>query len=529
MISIGTTHIFHRDAGILLHPSSLPNEYGIGDFGPAAETWIDLLADAGQSLWQVLPLGPAGYGDSPYQSLSAFAANPAFLSPDALVTEGLLSREEAETHRLPNSGHVAYTDVYNQKQSLADQLTTHLFQKTDSDPLLQEYASFCHRHRHWLDGYALFTALKENFQNQPWHHWPDAYRDRQPAALEKASKEFAGRIRQVKVLQFVLDRQWQHIREKARQAGIRIIGDLPIFVAHDSADVWCHPELFQLMPDGSPSVVAGVPPDYFSATGQRWGNPLYEWEQHRKTGFTWWKQRLQHLLTWTDVARIDHFRGFVACWEIPGDAEDATGGQWVKAPGHEFFLELEKEWGRPLPFIAEDLGVITDQVIELRDHFELPGIRVMQFAFGDDPMKSTFIPESFEANCVAYTGTHDNDTVQGWFNETPGKSSVRTAKEIAAEQKAACCYFESDGSDIHLDFIRALYHSDAGATIVPVQDILGLGSEARMNQPGKASGSWTWRLTSFDTLKKTLPELRDLTLQTRRGTASTRQPKQIHV
>ncbi len=512
--------LFQRDAGLLLHPSSLPGKYGIGDFGPDTARWIDLLAEAGQSLWQTLPLGPAGYGDSPYQAISAFASNPAFLSPEWMQQEELISTEELNSFELPCRSEVDYTAVYAHKTRLIQLVAPRFFQLDASHPLQQAYLEFITAQSPWLEDYALFFVLKESFDKIPWHQWPEGLRDRDPEQLTRARHQFQTEIDLIRVEQFFLEYQWQQLRQRANRQGIRIVGDLPIFVAHDSADVWCHKELFQLNADGSPAVVAGVPPDYFSTTGQLWGNPLYAWDQHQADNFQWWHRRLRRLLEGSDLARIDHFRGFVACWEIPGDAETAMDGRWVEAPGVEFFQSLENQWGRPLPFIAEDLGVITEEVVALRDQFSMPGIRLMQFAFGNDPMGNTFIPEAFIQNSAAYTGTHDNDTVQGWFNSVAGAGSVRTAEEIETERQNAMNYFKSDGSEIHLDFIRALYRSDAGAAIVPLQDLLGLDSSARMNRPGEASGSWRWRLTSMDDTEKALQELKTLTLESSRGTTA---------
>jgi 4-alpha-glucanotransferase len=509
--------LFQRDCGILLHPSSLPNDYGVGDFGPCAHRWLEILAEHHQSLWQILPLNPAGYGDSPYQGLSAFAANPVFLSPESLHKLGLISQGQLDALRLPPAAEVDYARVYANKVELSKQAAATFFQLDAAHPLQVAYQAFLQQEADWIGEFACFYALKNSFGGVAWTDWPEPLRDRAPQALRQARTEMAAEIGRAKLEQFLLRRQWDAIRGAAHRRGIRIVGDLPIFVAHDSVDVWSQRHLFRLNPDGSPTVMAGVPPDYFSLTGQLWGNPLYDWSAHRADNFSWWRQRLRQTLSWVDVVRIDHFRGFDACWEVPGGAKDAMDGRWIAAPGREVFEKFVEDCGLPLPVIAEDLGVITPAVVALRDHFNLPGIRIGQFAFGTDPMKETFTPESYRRNCVAYTGTHDNDTVVGWFNSVAGEGSTRSAEQIQAEREEALAYFGGDGSAIHFDFIRSLYASGAGASIVPMQDVLGLGSEARMNTPGLPSGSWRWRLRSFDSIQAAMHQLKDLTAKVRRG------------
>jgi 4-alpha-glucanotransferase len=513
--------LFNKDCGLLLHPSSLPNRFGIGDFGPSSIAWLESLAASGQNLWQILPLNPAGYGDSPYQGLSAFAANPVFMSPEDLHARGLIEENELRALELPCRDRVDYAEVYSNKLELATRAARRFFTLESSDPLRRKYADFIREEADWLNCFALFNALKARFDGVAWTDWPEAFRDRDPGALAEMTEELKSDIDRVRFEQFILREQWSAVRARAGQLGIRIVGDLPIFVAHDSADVWCTRELFRLNADGSPSVVAGVPPDYFSATGQLWGNPLYNWDRHRSDHFAWWRARLKKILSWVDVVRIDHFRGFEACWEVPGGAETAAEGQWISAPGREVFEAFVEDYGMPLPVIAEDLGVITPEVEQLRDDFNLPGLRILQFAFGTDPMSHTFLPETYVRNCVAYSGTHDNDTVVGWFTSEAGEGSTRSAEEIEEEQKVTLEYFGSDGSEIHWDFTRSLYRSEAGASILPVQDLLGLGSEARMNTPGVASGSWAWRLKDTDALESALSRLFELTRETGRGLTST--------
>jgi 4-alpha-glucanotransferase len=516
--------LFQRDCGILLHPTSLPNDYGVGDFGPAAHQWVDLLADSGQNLWQILPLNPAGYGDSPYQGLSAFAANPVFLSPESLYAMGLLAKDLLDSLRLPPGAEVDYARAYANKVKLSKRAADTFFKLNAENPLRVAYEAFLQNEADWIDEFACFYALKDSFGGVAWADWPEPFRDRAPEALRQARTDLAKEIARAKLEQFLLRQQWDEVRAAARKRGVRIIGDLPIFVAHDSVDVWCQRHLFRLNPDGSPTVIAGVPPDYFSSTGQLWGNPLYDWSAHQADGFDWWRKRLRQTLSWVDVVRIDHFRGFDACWEIPGNAKTAMDGHWISAPGRVVFEKFVEDWGLPLPVIAEDLGVITPEVVALRDRFNLPGIRVEQFAFGTDPMKGTFTPESYSRNCVAYTGTHDNDTVVGWFNSVAGEGSTRSAEQIQTEREEALAYFGGDGSAIHFDFIRSLYGSECGAAVVPIQDVLGLGSEARMNTPGLPSGSWRWRLQSFEAMQPAMKQLKALTAETKRGAHSPAPP-----
>ena len=512
--------LFSRDSGILLHPSSLFGDFGIGDFGPSALRWLDTLAESGQNLWQILPLHPTGYGDSPYQSLSAFAVSSAFLSPESLYESGLITKVEFNSARLPKRSAINYVEVHANKLELANRASKRFFNLSDNSSLRIDYEEFLIRQSEWLQPFALFSALKSNFGGVTWTQWPSVFRDRDKVALCNAGKELSEDIRRILFEQFILFQQWAIVRAKAQDLGIRIIGDMPIFMAHDSADVWCNPNLFRLSTDGSPSVVAGVPPDYFSATGQLWGNPLYDWRAHASQDFSWWRSRVRKLMDWVDIARIDHFRGFQSCWEIDGSADSAVEGKWVETPGKEILDVFLDELGAPLPLIAEDLGVITPEVLALRDAYQLPGLRIQQFAFGSDLMKDTFIPEAYDSNCVAYTGTHDNDTVVGWFNSQPGASTTLSAVEVEKERAAAMSYFRTDGSEINWNFIDTLYSSEAGATLVPLQDVLGLGSNARMNTPGTPSGSWRWRISDDLTLEPSLARLKELTYKTSRGLAA---------
>jgi 4-alpha-glucanotransferase len=476
-----------RLSGVLLHPTSLPSAYGIGDLGPEAYNFADFLVAAGQSLWQVLPLGPTGYGDSPYACYSAFAGNTLLISPEELVKEGLLESApppEVKTNRIE----------FGQAHKLKEQLLQKAYErytKTTDTTLRSAFETFAQLHAHWLEDYALFRALKDAHDGVAWHEWEPSLVRRTPSAVERARDELREQVEAHMFYQFLFFRQWFALKSYCNDCGIRIIGDLPIFVAHDSADVWTNPEQFKLDKNGKPLVVAGVPPDYFSSTGQLWGNPLYNWERMQADGFKWWIERVRATLKVVDIARVDHFRGFAACWEIPGGDKTAERGQWVEAPGRELFTAIRKTLGE-LPIIAEDLGVITPDVIELREEFEFPGMRILQFGFGSDS-KNIDLPHNYVPNVVAYTGTHDNDTTVGWFHSVAGEGSTRSAKQIERERKFCMDYLNIDGEEIHWDFIRAVLASVANTAIVPLQDLLALGTEARMNLPNSTEGNWAWR------------------------------------
>lgn len=473
-----------RSSGILLHPTSLPGPYGIGDIGPQAHEWIEFLAAAGCLLWQVLPLGPTGYGDSPYQCFSSFAGNPYLVSPDLLLKDGLLTAADLEDHPEFQPGKVDYGLVIPWKLALLDQAYAR-FRKLRRPKLHNEFAQFCASQADWLDDFALFMTLKDRHEGAPWTTWEVPLRDRQPEALAQFGEQQTETIQRQKFRQWLFFRQWAALRQRALRRRIRLIGDIPIFVAHDSADVWANPELFFLDETGQPTVVAGVPPDYFSRTGQRWGNPLYRWGDHQTTGYAWWLRRIRAALRLVDVVRLDHFRGFAAYWEVPGKAQTAVRGKWVNAPGLDFFRAVQGELG-DLPFIAEDLGVITPDVVELREAFDLPGMKVIQFGFDFGP-NDPFLPHNLTPNCVMYTGTHDNDTARGWYE--------RVSDEVRDFTRR---YLARDGHDIAWDMIRVVWGSVAVYALAPMQDFLNLGNEARMNYPGNPSGNWQWRMQPGD-------------------------------
>ena len=471
---------FERSSGIILHPTSLPGPYGIGDLGPEAYRWVDFLAGAGCNLWQVLPLGPTGYGDSPYQCFSAFAGNPFLVSPDLLLKDGLLLPEDlAGMPKFP-AAKVDFGPVIQWKLGILDKAFGR-FQEMKTSGLRKEYAEFQAKNAAWLDDFGLFMALKDSHGGRPWVSWEAPLRDRDPKALAKARRELETIIQRQIFRQFLFFRQWFALREYTHQQGIRIVGDAPIFVAHDSADVWANRDLFALDEEGRTKVQAGVPPDYFSATGQLWGNPLYVWKAHRAANYRWWVERVRAVLGLVDFIRLDHFRGFAGYWQVPGRAKTAIKGRWVKGPGKHFFSVLRKELG-DLPLIAEDLGVITEDVVDLRDSFGLPGMKILQFAFEAEPA-DPFFPHNYVQNCVVYTGTHDNDTARGWYERVSDKGKDMYRR-----------YMARDGKDVSWDMIRACWGSVAAFSLAPMQDFLSLGNEARMNYPGTLGGNWAWRM-----------------------------------
>jgi 4-alpha-glucanotransferase len=487
-----------RVGGILLHPTSLPGPDGIGDLGDPVFHWLEWLADAGCRVWQVLPLGPTGYGDSPYQSFSAMAGNPLLISLRILVSEGLLSPEDFDDLPELPLDHIDFGAVIQYKTSLLN-LAWKQFQSGKALHLRQEFERFRKDHAHWLDDYALFMALKDHYDGQPWTAWETKLRQCDSSAIEKAKEQLKESIQDHCFRQFLFSRQWKEVSVKAHKLGIQIMGDVPIFLAQDSCDVWSHQDLFFLNEDGLPTVVAGVPPDYFSETGQLWGNPLYRWERLRSDGYLWWQKRFEAIFKMVDFVRLDHFRGFEAYWEIPASAPTAETGRWVKGPGSHFFSYMEDRFGK-LPVIAEDLGVITPEVKQLRDAFGLPGMKVLQFAFDEGP-ENEFLPHNFPSNCFVYTGTHDNDTSRGWFE------SVTKDVQVFCQR-----YLARDGTNIAWDLIRLAWASVADTAIAPLQDFLDLGSEARMNYPGRANKNWRWRVLEEDLSIDLAERIRELNL-----------------
>lgn len=517
-----------RYSGILVHPTSFPGPYGIGDLGAGAFEFIDFLHEAGQRLWQVLPLGPTGFGDSPYQSFSTFAGNHYLISPDLLLKEGQLEKAELENIPSFDPNSVDYGPVIDYKMNLFRKAYKRFVPNAT-------YKNFCQANKKWLDNYSLFVALKKHFikersqeLNSPaqdkfreankkylteaqikdyyygavWGSWPEGLAKREKKALEKYSALLADEINFERYLQYEFFQQWNAVRNYAHKKGIQIVGDLPIFVAMDSSDVWAEPELFQLDDKGNPKAVAGVPPDYFSETGQLWGNPLYDWAAHKKQGYAWWIARMRSVLSMVDIVRIDHFRGFESYWVIPYGEPTAIKGKWAKGPGKAMFTAMAKELGKELPIIAEDLGIITDKVRTLRASLRFPGMRVLQFSFSPDA-KNLYIPHNFEtAHTVLYTGTHDNDTSVGWYQDGDEEEKDYYRR-----------YMNVSGEDVAWDLIRLAWASSAYIAVAPIQDIFSLGTEARMNIPGEPSGNWRFRYKSdmlTDQIKEKLSYLTEM-------------------
>ncbi|MCC7300862.1 MAG: 4-alpha-glucanotransferase [Verrucomicrobia bacterium] len=489
---------FERKSGILLHIISLPGRWGMGELGPQARNFGTFLSEAGQKLWQILPTGPVGYGYSPYSSLSAFAGNHLLISFDELIADGLLTEKHLKNFPQFDPHRIDFHAVISAREKI-------LFRMADRFEPDADFTAFCVREADWLSDYALFMAIREAQKNRPWTEWPDGLRDRDFQALEKAETQLAKKIRRHEILQYLFSKHWKKTAEFFQTLDVSIIGDIPIFVAGDSADVWANRELFSLNDDGSPTVVAGVPPDYFSATGQRWGNPLYDWKAHFETGCKWWTRRMRRMLEMTDIVRIDHFRGFEAYWEIPAAEPTAIHGRWVKGPGLEFFQTLEnglrRSFGKTFRLaehvIAENLGVITDEVEALRETCGFPGMWVLQFRFGAEPMaRPGYRPEGVEKNWAVYTGTHDNDTTESWFQSL----------DDAEKHRVRIC--AGDGS-VHRCVAELALSAPAKWAVLPMQDVLGLSGEARMNTPGTTQGNWGWRFSEDMISPDTVCWLRD--------------------
>ncbi len=494
----------YRASGLLLHVTSLPSPYGIGDVGPSAFAWVDRLHEAGQSWWQTLPLGPTGYGNSPYQSLSSFAGNGLLVSPQSLIEDGLLGATEYHG-QLGSTPAIEYDVVIPFKHKLLETAWTNFKRRARPD-LQVAFDDFRHAEAHWLEDYGLFRALKEKHNGAYYLEWPAELVQRVPTALAQARGELSERVEQVCFAQFLLVRQGERLKQHAHAKGIRLIGDLPFFVSPDSSDVWANPELFLLDDRHRPRFVAGVPPDYFSAEGQLWGNPVYDWEALRRTGYRWCIDRLRALLAHVDAIRLDHFRAFAAAWHVPAGAPTAQAGAWVPGPGAEFFDAVQKELGT-LPFIAEDLGVITADVYALRDRLHIPGTRVLQFAFDGNP-DNPYLPQHYVPNAVAYTGTHDNNTTRGWFEQLPDQQRRNVWKYLNRP--------EGDSREVAPALMEVAWSSAAGLVMAPLQDLLNLGSEARMNVPGRANGNWRWRCTEEMVSAPAFERLGDLTKKSNR-------------
>ena len=504
---------FPRSSGILLHPTSLPGPYGIGDLGPQAYQFVDFLDRSGCKLWQILPLGPTGYGDSPYQCFSAFAGNPYLISPEFLLRDGLLLESDFADKPDFTAVRVNFGLIIPWKLNLLQKAFARY--KANPGSLRAGFDAFCAENSSWLDDYALFMALKDSYGGGAWNGWPAEIKRREASALANARRSLASSALRFSFYQFLFFKQWNDLRAYANSKDIQMIGDIPIFVAGDSADVWANPELFFLDEQGNPTVVAGVPPDGFSPTGQLWGNPLYRWDEHKRSAYAWWIERVKSTLKTVDIMRLDHFRGFAGYYEIPGQAKTAEHGRWVPGPGADLFHAIRSALnsGMPvnsdniLPFIAEDLGWITPEVIAIREEFGLPGMRILQFGFSDP--SNPFLPHNYIRNCVAYTGTHDNDTSMSWLATTSPN-----------ERSFALRYLHSDGHDIAWDLIRAIWCSVAMFAIAPMQDVLSLGGEARMNYPSRLGGNWEWRMGPADMNDALAGKLFDLNFVYLRGADS---------
>lgn len=500
-----------RSAGILLHVTSLPGPHGNGDIGPAARRFIDFLAHSGQHWWQMLPVNPAGQGNSPYSGVSAFAGNPLLISLHDLVEDGLLSERDVAFQL--DSSRADYPRACTRRSAaLRRAFEAYRQRPARYARALQRFRS---RSAFWLPDYALYMALRQALGDEPWPAWPLGIARRREPELERARRRLAAQIAYFEFEQFIFDLQWARLREHARARSVGLIGDAPIFIAHESADVWSGAQFFTLDRDGHPTHVAGVPPDYFSKTGQRWGNPLYRWSALRRAGHAWWVERFRTLLAHFDVVRLDHFIGFSRYWEVSAEQKTAEKGTWRSGPGHRLFDAVREQLGKT-PFIAEDLGEVTPEVRKLRDDLNLPGMRVLQFAFGTDLQANDFLPHRYVRRAVAYTGTHDNDTFAGWFADKGGKGRPRSARQAAKERRSAIAYLagpdaRSLAAEAHWEAIRAVFASVADTAIIPMQDALGLNNDSRMNTPGRSEGNWEWRLQSRDLSARLAKKLRQLT------------------
>ena len=485
-----------RCSGILLHITSLPSKYGVGDFGPSAYEFVDMLKLSGQAIWQILPINPTSFGNSPYSCTSAFAINPLFVSPELMLRDGYLEESDLEVDFECSPHRVQYSPVLDFKIQLLTKSYTRFSRRVDKN----EFEKFCAAHSYWLEDFSLFSVLKKYFDGHSWGEWPQGIKTRN--TVEKYIARLGDLVEQEKYIQFVLFRQWNELQEYCKKNGVRIFGDVALYVNHDSADVWANPEFFKLDQNMEPVVVAGVPPDYFSETGQRWGNPVFDWDTLRENDFLWWLERMKHNLKLFDLIRVDHFRGFLAAWEIPASDITAENGRWQQCPGVEFFTRIQKEF-ESIPVIAEDLGVITDDVKEAMTQFGFPGMKVLIFAFDGDMEQNPYAPNNHVKNCFLYTGTHDCNTIRGWFDGelgNEGKINLETALEK-----------QVDSGHVAEEMITLAMRSIADTVVLPLQDVLGLGNEARMNRPGTTENNWEWRLLPGQWSEDDAKNLADIT------------------
>ena len=489
-----------RSSGLLLHPTSLPGPFGIGEISIEAYKWIDFLVEARQSVWQILPLGPTGYGNSPYQTTSVFAGNPLLIDPARLVSEGYLSQSDLDHAPAFSGQEVEFDKVIDWKIPLL--LSAYeRFEHNAPAHEREAFASFCHTNdARWLDEYAFFVALKNFYDKKAWYDWPPEVKLRRPEALQALRQQLARQIAAQKFLQYQFYKQWQDLKRYANERGVQIMGDIPIYITLDSAEVWANQEAFCLDEDGNPTIVAGVPPDYFSKTGQLWGNPIYDWEVMHRDGYRWWAERVRVTLESVDLVRIDHFRGFEAYWAVPYGHKTAEHGEWLKGPGRALFDALRQQLGE-MPIVVEDLGFITPEVGALRDHYNFPGMKILQFSFGGDP-EEPFLPHNYQSNCIVYTGSHDNDTTKGWFKTAPKHEQEYCLKYLGRSRPRL---------DIAWELMRLGSASVAKMCIFPLQDMLSLDSRARMNVPGKASGNWGWRVSREQIAAADVKKLAEMT------------------
>lgn len=485
---------FERSSGILLHVTSLAGKYGIGDLGKAANNFVDFLFESKQKLWQILPTGPTGYGNSPYQTFSAFAGNPLFIDLDDLIARDLLTKNDLQTDLQFNNTKVEFDKV----RQFKDNILQKAFMSFDLNN--NEFKKFIDQKSWWLDDYTSFIAAKETFAGKSWDMWDDALRFHERHAINSLNEKFSNRINYHKFCQFLFFDQWLSLKKYANDKGVKIIGDIPIFISADSADAWANPEIFQFDENNLPIKIAGVPPDYFCETGQLWGNPLYDWEALEEQKFNWWLKRFRSTMQLVDITRVDHFRGFVACWAVPAGEETAINGEWEKAPGEKLFSVLLSKLGN-LPVIAEDLGLITQEVNDLRDKFNFPGMKILQFAFDSD-LDNDYLPHNYSENCVVYTGTHDNETTLGWYKNSP-----------ESRKKLIKTYLQKDNFDICSEMVELAWRSPANTAIAPLQDFLCLDNTAKMNTPGKAEGNWCWRVDQKLLTSNLVKKIKDITIQ----------------
>ncbi len=505
---------FPRESGVLLHITSLPGPYGIGEIGQEAFKFIDILAEMGQSLWQILPISDTGSCNSPYTTVSAFANNPLLISFDGLIKEGYLKQSDLNGFKKYSAQKVDYNNIISDRIKVLD-TACERFLNNDAGIIKQQFESFCSENDYWLHNYTLFLTLKQIHHNKNWTEWEMKYASDNDKAFEEVKKQYKSFIQKLKIQQYLFYIQWLRLKKYANKNGIRIVGDIPIYISHDSADVWANSDLFKLDKYGHMKFQSGCPPDYFLEDGQVWGHPIYNWAAHEKSNYQWWIDRLRYLFTLVDIVRIDHFNGFAKYWEIPIEQNNDSTGKWVKGPGEKLLLTVKKNIGSK-PIIADDLGEATKYAKIIRDKFDIPGMKILQMSFEKEEQSNGSIPELNHKNIVVYTGTHDNDTSIGWLHTKPGKGNTQTAAEISLERKRVLKFLGTDGSEINWDFISLAMHSKANTVIIPLQDILGLGTNARMNTPGTIEGNWQWRFKKNTLTSDIIERMRTLTEESKR-------------